>query len=497
MNSEKVKILEMKNISKDFPGVKALENVSIDLFKGEALGLLGENGAGKSTLIKILSGAYTKDNGKIFIEGQEVDISNPAKGKQFGIRVIYQELNTLDHLSVSENIFLGDLTKNKFGIINWKQMNKNAEEILNRLKIIISPSKRCGDLTVAQKQIVEIARAIAKDAKILIMDEPTSTLGQKDEEVLFSIIRELKSQGISIIYISHKLSEIFEITDKVAVLRDGKLVDVKPTNQTNKDMLIKMMVGRELEEMYPKKKIQRGNLLMEIRGYSYKNEFLDINFDLYRGEILGFFGLSGSGRSKLLNSIFGSHPKEKGTIRFEGKIINNKSPFHGKRNKFGFIPISRKEEGVALNMNVENNITLASIDDLGKSFLINKVKEHNIASKWVKNLKIKIQNLSIKVNYLSGGNQQKVVIAKWLATGSTVLFFNEPTRGIDVGSKIEIYNIMDNLCESGNAIIMSSSELLEVMNIPDRIIVMAAGRIISIFNREEVTKEKLLHAASL
>lgn len=494
---ENDKILEMKNISKTFPGVKALAQVSLDLYRGEVLGLLGENGAGKSTLIKILAGTYNKDSGEIYIDKQSVQITSPAVGKKLGIRVIYQELSTLDYLSVSENIFLGDLPVERLGRVNWRKMKEDARDILKRLRVDLDPSILTGGLTTGQKQIVEIARALAKKAKILVMDEPTAALGEREEEILFYIIQNLKVQGISVIYISHKLSEIFRITDRVAVLRDGRLIGIKKTSETNKDELVKMMVGRELTDMYPKKKIPPGDVILEVNDFGYGNIFRDVNFDLRQGEILGFFGLAGSGQTALLNSIFGAHPRDRGTLFIEGREVDINHPSLARKNRLGLVPISRKEEGVTLSMSVENNITMANIGGIGRGMFINKSIERERSRKWVAQLNIKTPSLTTLVDYLSGGNQQKVVLAKWLESGAGVFILNEPTRGIDVGSKVEIYMLMEKLCEEGNAVIMSSTELMEIISIPDRIIVMAKGRIAATFNREEADKEKLVHAASL
>lgn len=489
--------LEVKNISKSFPGVKALDSISLDLREGEVLGFLGENGAGKSTLIKILTGTYSKDSGDIYIDGQLVHIKSPAEGKAIGIRAIYQELNTLDKLTVAENIFVGELPKDKrFKIINWKEMYEEASGILEKLKVNLNPKTILEDCTIAQKQMVEIARAIHKKAKILIMDEPTAALGEKDVVLLFNTIKELKKSGVAIIYISHRFSEIFEITDRVAVFRDGKLVGVMNTNETDRDTLVKMMVGRELSEMYPKTRIPIGEVVLEVNNYSSKHYFQNIDFVLKKGEILGFFGLLGSGRSHLLNALMGAFPKDSGTLKINGKDVNINNPKLARDNSIGLVPISRKEEGIILSMNVKNNITLTNIEKLGNGIVLNKMVENTEAEKWVKNINIKTPGLETIVDNLSGGNQQKVVVAKWLESNSKILLLDEPTRGIDVGAKVEIYKLMERLCASGVAIIMSSTELSEILGIADRIIVMSEGRITAEYNQNEANKENLLHAAS-
>ncbi len=490
-------LLQMEGISKVFPGVKALDSVDLELAKGEVLGLLGENGAGKSTLIKILAGTYQKDAGRIFVNGKNVDIIDPSTGKELGIRVIYQELNTLDYLSVAENIFLGELPAAKGGFVQWKRMRDNAKKILSMMKVDIDPDQLAGTLTTGQKQIIEIARALSKEAKILVMDEPTAAIGEKEEKILFAIIDNLRKQGISIIYISHKLSEIFEITDRVIVLRDGKLIGTKRTDETNRAELIKMMVGRDLLDMYPKEKVPIGDTILTVENLSYKDEVKNASFSLKRGEILGLFGLEGSGRTTLLKTVFGAYKKDTGTITINGEVVSLSHPYHAKNEGLSLVPISRKEEGVSLTMSVAENITMTSIELLGKGMRFDKHDMRQKADKWIQNLQIKTPSSATAVDSLSGGNQQKVAVAKWLESEAEVFIFNEPTRGIDVGAKVEIYKLMERLCAEGKAVIMSSSELMEIISIPDRIIVMAQGEITAEFDPEQVDKEELVHAASV
>ncbi len=490
-------VLKMENIIKVFPGVVALDKVSIDLKKGEVLGILGENGAGKSTLIKILAGNYIKDSGSIYIDGQLFDIKGPSEAMAAGIRVIYQELNTLNNLTVAENIFIGEqIVKTPFKIIDWKAMQKKAIDLLNILNVKLDPSAIMGDLTVSEKQIVEIAKALSKEAKILVMDEPTAALSEEEIQSLFKIIKTLKSKGVSIIYISHRLKEIFEITDRVTVLRDGKKVGTLNTKEAEPNKLVEMMVGRDIKDMYPKRVIPIGENVLEVKNLK-ADGVNGVSFYLRKGEILGIFGLLGSGRTSLVNALFGANKIISGEILINNKKVKIKTPSSARDVRVGLVPLDRKVEGLALIMGVKENITLSNISDLGKSFLISKTIERNRAQKWVSELGIKTPSLEQEVNSLSGGNQQKVVLAKWLESGSQIIILNEPTRGIDVGAKIEIYKLMQDLCERGSSIIMISSELPEILSIADRIIVMSKGRFTGEYLRENASEEKLLHDACI
>jgi ribose transport system ATP-binding protein len=492
------RLLEMKGISKRFPGVLALDGVSFNLEEGEVHGLLGENGAGKSTLIKILAGDYTKGDGSIFISGQEVEFHSPSDSQERGISVIYQELNTLDTLSVAENIFVGNLPrKSGLGTVDWKTLNRNAKTVLDRMLVNINPKKIVGDLTVHEKQIIEIAKAIYKDARILVMDEPTAALGEKDTVSLFNIIRSLKLQGVGIIYISHRLKEIFEITDRVTVLRDGKLIGTEYTRETENEKLITMMVGRELKDMYPKREVPIGEPLIEIKGLNIKGIVEDVSFQVRSGEILGLFGLLGSGRQNIIRALYGIDECESGEVFIDGSPVSIDTPATALKRRMGFMPIDRKLEGLALTLTVSNNITMANIDNLGSGTFIDRNMERENAQKWVTDVKIKTPSLETDVNSLSGGNQQKIVLAKLLETGSRIFIMNEPTRGIDVGAKVDIYQMMENLCENGAGIIMISSELPEMLAMADRILIVSKGKITAEFGREEATQEKLLHAATI
>ena len=490
-------VLRMEHITKTFPGVVALDDVSIDLNKGEVLGILGENGAGKSTLIKILAGNYIKDSGDIYVDGQKFEIKGPTEAVASGIRVIYQELNTLNNLTVTENIFIGEqIIKGPFRIVDWKAMTRKANELLDILNVKLDSNTIIGYLTVSEKQIVEIAKAISKEAKILVMDEPTAALSEEETQSLFKIIKTLKSKGVSIIYISHRLKEIFEIADRVTVLRDGKKVGTFNTRNTNENELVTSMVGRDIKDMYPKREVLIGEKIMEVKNL-ISDGFSNVSFNLRKGEILGIFGLLGSGRTSLVKALFGANKIKGGEIFIYGKKVNIKSPNIARGEKIGLVPLDRKVEGLALLMSVKENITLANIEDLGKNFLIMKSLEKEKAIKWINEIGIKTPTIDQEVNSLSGGNQQKVVLAKWLESGSQIIILNEPTRGIDVGAKIEIYNLMQDLCERGASIIMISSELPEILSIADRIIVMSKGRFTAEYSREEASEEQLLHSACL
>ncbi len=490
-------ILKMENITKTFPGVVALDNVSIDLKKGEVLGILGENGAGKSTLIKILAGNYIKDSGDIYIDGQKFEIKNPSEAMASGIRVIYQELNTINNLTVTENIFIGEqIVKGPLRVVDWKKMTKKAEDLLATMNVKLDPHAIIGDLSISEKQIIEIAKAISKEAKILVMDEPTAALSAEETQSLFKIIKTLKSRGVAIIYISHRLKEIFEITDRVTVLRDGKKVGTLLTGDSDSNRLVEMMVGRDIKDMYPKRDVSIDGVVMEVRNLT-ADGFNDISFSLRKGEILGIFGLLGSGRSSLVKSLFGANKIKSGEILVNGKRLNIKNPRVACDEKVGLVPLDRKAEGLALIMGVKENITLANISELGKSFLISRNLERKKAEKWVDEIGIRTPTVDQEVNSLSGGNQQKVVLAKWLESGSQIIILNEPTRGIDVGAKIEIYKLMQDLCEKGSSIIMISSELPEIMSIADRILVMSKGKLTSEYSKKEASEEKLLQSACI
>jgi len=489
-------VLEMSHISKNFPGVLALDDVSISLHKGEILGLLGENGAGKSTLIKILSGAYSLEKGKIIIDGIEHKFSGPHESLSAGIRVIYQELTSFEPLTVLENIFAGEVVTNKAGFVSWRKMAAEAKKMLANLGSDINPFTLMENLNVAGKQVVEIAKAIHGNVKILVMDEPTSALDEKDVNILYSVIRKLRDQGVAIIYISHRMEEIFQITDRVIVLRDGKKVGDSKTSDTNKSDLVNLIVGRELSEQYPKRDIKKGKVIFEVKNLSYLNKVKNVSLSLCEGEIVAFFGLLGAGTHQLFSILFGDKKATSGEIYVEGKKLKISSPNIAKKNGLGYIPIDRKEEGIAIVMDIKQNITSSNIEQIGNGFILNRKIEKEHAYKWFNVLNIKAPSIDTMASSLSGGNQQKVVVAKWLEKNSKILLMNEPTRGIDVGSKAEIYLIAEDLCEKGVGVLMVSSELPEIMAISDRVIVMRDGGIVGEFVTKETSQEELMHIAS-
>ncbi|ERM91385.1 MAG: Monosaccharide-transporting ATPase [Caldanaerobacter subterraneus] len=492
-------ILLMKGISKSFPGVQALKNVDFDLMKGEVHGLLGENGAGKSTLIKILTGVYQKDEGEIFLEGKPVVINNPRDALNLGIAAIYQELALQPYLSVAENIFLGhEITKQSklVRFINWKKTHEEARKILKELELDLDLNTPIKELGIGQQQMVEIAKVLSKNAKIVIMDEPTSSLSEKETEELFKVIFRLKEKGISVIYISHRLEEIFKICDRVTVMRDGeKIVTLNPKT-TTKDELIRYMVGRTLEQHYPKIETKKGEEALRVENLTRKGLFENISFTAYTGEILGIAGLVGAGRTEIVRAIFGADPIDSGKIYIFGKERKITSPQDAIREGLVLIPEDRKTQGLILIQTVLDNIVLSSLPKYKKGLLLNYREMTNESFDLIKRLNIKTPTAKKVVKELSGGNQQKVVIAKWLTQKARIFIFDEPTRGIDVGAKVEIYNIMNELVKNGASVIMISSELPEILGMSDRIIVIHEGRVTAEFSREDADQEKIMKAAT-
>ncbi|MDI9440374.1 MAG: sugar ABC transporter ATP-binding protein [Bacillota bacterium] len=490
------KILEMKNISKAFYGVQALNNVDFSVLRGETHILLGENGAGKSTLVKILSGAYHKDAGEIFFDGEQIEISTPLDAQRKGISIIYQEFNLIPGLSVAENIFLGREPVKGNRLINWRVLNENAKAILDKLHADVSPTALVATLSVAEQQFVEIAKALSFGAKLIIMDEPSATLTPAEIDRLFAVIRDLKRAGVSIIYISHHLDEIFEIGDRVTVLRDGELVATDDIKNVTKDMIIRWMVGRDLTNTYPPRTTTPGEVVLEVQNLSRRGELHDISFHLRRGEILGIAGLVGSGRTELVRALYGADPIDSGEIKLHGRTLAIKTPKESIKNGIGFLPEDRKQEGLVLEQSVKNNVTLANLVKVVKNGIISGSAEKAAVDEYVRNLGIRTVNQQVLIKNLSGGNQQKVVLAKWLFTDSDILIFDEPTRGIDVGAKYEIYQLMNRLTEQGKSVIMVSSELPEIIGMSDRVLVLHNGRITGEYTRDQFDQELIMKNAA-
>ncbi len=488
-------LLEMKDISKSFTGVNVLRDVHFKLEKGTVHALMGENGAGKSTLMKILAGITKSDKGSICINGKNVEINSPSDSQNLGIAMIHQELSPIPGMTVAENIYFGR-EPGKSVFVDYRQLYKQTEELLDRLHIKnISPREKLQNLQVADQQLIEIAKAISYNAEIIIMDEPTSAITDKEVENLFVIINNLRKAGKGIIYISHKMDEVFRISDEITVLRDGAYVDSWKAKDINNDILIRNMVGRELSEIFPKVHVPIGEKVLEVRNLTLQNKFHNINFDVRRGEILGIAGLVGAGRTEVMQALFGLTPADKGEIIFEGKKLNPREPREAIKNGLAFVTEDRKGEGLVPYMSVAHNITLASLKDFDKNFLIDMKSEDDVIQKQIASLRIRSYGKEQLVTSLSGGNQQKVVLAKWLIRKPKLLILDEPTRGIDVGAKSEIYKIMCDFVAKGNSIIMISSEMPEVMGMADRIVVLSNRKLGGELNREEFVQENIMRLA--
>ena len=488
-------ILKMKHIRKTFPGVVALDDVHFDLRRGEVHVLLGENGSGKSTLVKILSGAYRKTAGQILLDDKQTDIHGPHHAQGLGISIIYQEFNLVPHLSAAENIYLGRERIRKTGLIDQKQLITAARELLEGLGIKIDVRIPIGQLGIAQQQMVEVAKALSQDARILIMDEPTSALTEREIKELFTTIRRLKTNGVSIIFISHRLEELFEIGDRVTVLRDGVYIGTHQIKDLSKSDLITMMVNRELKAHYPKEKADVGAEVLRIENLTRKDALHMVNLTLRRGEILGIAGLMGSGRTELARAIFGIDRIDSGKIYIRGEPQSIKSPRQAIKLGIGFLTEDRKSQGLVMVLSIKDNICLPSVGEFSRLGFVSGKAEIEAANLWVKDLRIKTPGIYQQVVNLSGGNQQKVVISKWLCREADILIFDEPTRGIDVGAKVEIYQLMNQLTARGAAIMMISSEMPEILGMSDRIAVMNGGRIAGEFSAEDATQEKILQYA--
>lgn len=491
-------ILKVEGISKSFPGVKALDDVHLEIYQGEVLVLVGENGAGKSSLMKILSGIYSKDAGRILYEGKEVDITSPLQAQHLGVTIIHQEMNLMSDLTVAQNIYIGrELMIGPF--LSEAKLNKAATELLERLNINLDARQLVGELTVAKQQMVEIAKALSFDAKVLIMDEPTSALTDTEVEVLFTLIEQLKAAGTSIIYISHRMDELKRLADRVTVLRDGAYIGTLTRDEIDIPTIIEMMVGRQIDEgQRPTAKEHDADpTVLSVRGLSTKKLLRDVSFDLKRGEILGFAGLMGAGRTETARALIKADPTSSGTVEINGKIAHIRQPSDAVRLGIGYLSEDRKLLGLMLEQDVTFNTILASLSRFaGKTGIMNDRAAKVVAKEKVQSLRIKTPSIGQMVKLLSGGNQQKVVIAKWLVRDCDVLIFDEPTRGIDVGAKEEIYRLLQELAHGGKSIIVISSELPEILRVANRILVMAGGRITGELRNEEASQEKIMNLAT-
>jgi ribose transport system ATP-binding protein len=489
-------LLEMHGVYKRFPGVQALGGAELTMQSGEVLALVGENGAGKSTLVKILSGVCSPDAGTILMNGQEVQPRDPMYARdQLGVSIIYQEFNLATNLSVAENIFLGRLPSRR-GFIQYDQLYRQAEDFLAQLGTQLDPHAPVSHLSVAQQQMVEIAKAISYQASLLIMDEPTAALTTHETEALFNVTRGLRDKGVGIIFITHRLEEIFEIADRVTVMRDGKTVGTRLIGELDRGMVVRMMVGRELSEIYATKETPVGKPMLEVEHLSVLDQLYDISFQLRSGEILGLFGLLGSGRTELARALFGIGPAPRGQVRVDGRQALLHSPADATKIGLAYVPEDRKQHGLVLRMSVRENTTLAVLRSLTRLTMVRPALERQMTDRLIGELDIRTPSREQAVNNLSGGNQQKVVLAKWLASNPRVLILDEPTRGIDVGAKAEVHSIMTDLAKHGVGILMISSELPEVLHMSDRILVMHEGRLTATFSREEATEELIMLAAT-
>ncbi len=493
-------LLRMEGIYKSFPGVQALSDAKFELDYGEVNALVGENGAGKSTLMKILGGFYHKDTGHIFLEGKEVEISNPHMAQRLGISIIHQELNLMPHLTVAQNIFIGREPRAKIPfVVDDKTTNQEAERLFKMLNLRLDPTIKVADLTVAKQQMVEIAKALSFNAKILVMDEPTAALTETEIDELFSIIRQLRQKGVGVVHISHRLEELKQISDRVTVMRDGKYIDSLLTKDAPIDQIISLMVGRTIYETSPElPEKPNQEVVLEVRNLNHGRVLRQVNFSLKKGEILGFAGLVGAGRTEVARAIFGADPFDSGEVYIKGEKVHIASPGDAVAHGIGYLSEDRKRYGLALGMDVKENIAMAAMKKFLNAFGWMNFKKATVrGQEMVEALNIKTPSLEQQVKFLSGGNQQKVVIGKWLTADTDILIFDEPTRGIDVGAKSEIYKLLNDLAHQGKSIIMISSELPEILRMSHRVVVMCEGRVTGILNASEATQESIMKFATM
>ena len=490
-------VLAAKDINKTFGTAHVLRDVSFDLRRGEIHGLIGENGAGKSTLIKIMAGDYAMDSGELMFDDKPVVIRSPSDSLALGIRVIYQEFNLAKSLTVAENIFIGDLPRGKGGFVDWKEMNRRAEELLASIGIVVDVRQKVSDVSVAEQQLIEIAKALSEEARVLIMDEPTAALSDQEADKLFEIIRGLRDKGLSVIFITHRLSEQFALSDRVTVLRDGLTVGTVDTSEAYVDLLVHMMVGRELSDLYPRNRAEPGEVIFEAEGLHVDNRIKDISFNIRRGEIVTFFGLMGAGQEQICKAIIGDTPLKAGKMLLHGEELRVQNLRQANEKGLGYVTNDRKHEGLIPSMSLQGNITLAAIKKLSPLGITRKKAEQEVAGNWVSRMSIRCRNQRQLIASLSGGNQQKAMIARWLSNNIKLLILNMPTRGVDVGAKAEIYGLLEELASEGVAILVFSLELPEVLGISDRIYVLCEGEVIAEVPIEEADQDILMkHAVS-
>ena len=489
------KSLTLKNIKKEFPGVLALDDVSLEAKAGSVHALMGENGAGKSTLIKILAGAYNKDQGRILFDDKEVNIDNPNDSLNLGIKVVYQEIALIPEFTVGENIFLEKFPVNSLGIVNWKKLYNDCNNLLKKIGFNLNVKEKVANLSISEQQIVEIARAIFQNASVVVMDEPTSSLTPNEIEKLFEVIENLKKNNIAIIYITHKIDEIFKIANEVTVLRDGKLISHRDIKDTSEEILIQDMVGRKVEQKFDRPVKSFDKVLMNIKNISTKSKLKDISFNLYKGEILGFFGLMGAGRTELAKAIYGYDNISNGSIEIDGQTLKKFNTQTMVKNGVGYVTEDRKGEGIIKDMNLRENMSLPSLEIFEKLFTINKNKEKKISNEYIDKFEVKTPSSERLITLLSGGNQQKILLSRWLIRNLKIIILDEPTRGVDIGAKTEILRLINDLAKDGLSVILMTSEMNDLLTLSDRIIVMAGGKISKEFDRNEATQEEIFKAS--
>ena len=489
------KSLSLKNIKKEFPGVLALDDVSLEAKAGSVHALMGENGAGKSTLIKILAGAYNKDQGRILFDDKEVNIDNPNDSLNLGIKVVYQEIALIPEFTVGENIFLEKFPVNSLGIVNWKKLYNDCNNLLKKIGFNLNVKEKVANLSISEQQIVEIARAIFQNASVVVMDEPTSSLTPNEIEKLFEVIENLKKNNIAIIYITHKIDEIFKIANEVTVLRDGKLISHRDIKDTSEEILIQDMVGRKVEQKFDRPVKSFDKVLMNINNISTKSKLKDISFNLYKGEILGFFGLMGAGRTELAKAIYGYDNISNGTVEIDGQTLKKFNTQTMVKNGVGYVTEDRKGEGIIKDMNLRENMSLPSLKIFEDLFIINKKREKNAADDYIKKFSVKTPSSERLITLLSGGNQQKVLVSRWLIRELKIIILDEPTRGVDIGAKTEVLSLINDLAKEGLSVLLMTSEMNDLLSLSDRILVMADGKISKEFYRGNVNQEEIFKAS--